>query len=66
MCWTDDPVADYDKYSDECEKALEKLPVCCECGEHIQDEYCYEFNGEYICEGRLNDYHRKAVDDIVG
>lgn len=64
MCWTDDPVADYDRYAAKCEKALERLPVCCECGEPIQDDYCYEFNDEYICEGCLNDYHRKAVDDI--
>lgn len=65
MCWTDDPVADYDRYSAKREKELEELPVCCECGEHIQDDYCYEFYGEYICERCLKDYHRKAVEDIV-
>ena len=63
MCWTDDPIADYDRYSAKREKELEKLPVCCDCDEHIQDEYCYEFNDEYICEKCLEKYHRKAVED---
>lgn len=49
----------------ELQKELEKLPKCSECGEHIQDEYCFEVNDEYICERCMKDNHRKAVDDIV-
>ena len=48
----------------ELEKELEKLPKCSECGEHIQDEYCYEINGKYICESCM-DEHRKSVETII-
>ncbi len=44
--------------------ALNKLPICCECGERIQTEDCYEFNDELYCldcaEG-----HRKWVEDVI-
>ena len=53
------------RHDTEQESALEKLPVCSECGEHIQDEHCFEINDEYICERCMNENHRKAVDDIV-
>ena len=45
------------------EKRLAELPECCECGERIQDEYCFEINDEYICEECLNDNHRKHTED---
>ncbi len=44
---------------------LMHLPVCCECGEHIQDEYCYEVNDEFICEQCMEDNHRKCVEDLI-
>lgn len=47
------------------EEWLNKLPVCFECGEHIQDEYCFEINGEYICERCMNENYKKSVDDLV-
>lgn len=65
MMFTDDPLADYDRYSTRQEKQFAKLPVCCECGEPIQDDYCYEINDELLCEDCLNTYHRKAVDDYA-
>lgn len=52
-------------YDAEQQTALESLPECCECGEHIQDEYCFEFEGEYICEKCLNENHRKPVEDCI-
>ena len=65
MFYTDGPLADFARHDAEQQAQLEKLPVCCECDEPIQDEHCYEINGEYICEECLNDNHRKVVDDIV-
>lgn len=65
MMWTNDPVADAERYAAEQEKRLRMLPLCSECGEHIQDEHLYEINDEYICERCMNENHRKAVDDIV-
>ena len=42
---------------------IERLPVCCECNEHIRDEECYVFDDEVICSGCLKDNHRKWTED---
>nr|DAL88883.1 MAG TPA: hypothetical protein [Caudoviricetes sp.] len=65
MMWTDDPIADAERYAAEQDRRLDKLPVCCECGEPIQDDFCYEINDDLICEGCMNTYYRKSVDDYV-
>lgn len=44
-------------------------PVCDVCGEHIQDEYLFEIDGNYVCEECLVDYmkehYQKATEDCV-
>ena len=65
MCWTDDPIADFNRYEAEQQKLLEKLPICYECGEPIQTEDCYEINDELICPKCLKDNHRKKVEDYI-
>lgn len=65
MIFTDDPLSDFDRYDRQQEEALDKRPVCCYCGEPIQDDFCYEINGEYFCEDCLDMHFRKAVEDIV-
>ncbi len=65
MYITDDPVADALRYEAEQEKALKRLPKCCECGEPIQSDECYEFDGDFICPDCLKNNHRKWVEDIV-
>jgi formylmethanofuran dehydrogenase subunit E len=57
MTFTDDPVKDYDRHSSEQDRKLDNLPICSECEEPIQDDMCYEINGEYICEECM-DLHR--------
>lgn len=47
------------------EKELERLPVCCECDEPIQDEVCFEFDGELICLECLKENHKKHTDDYI-
>lgn len=47
------------------ERWLESLPICSECGEPIQDDTCYEINGELICPDCLRDNHRKCTDDYM-
>lgn len=65
MCYrTDNPLSDYNRYMSKQEKALSRLPVCSECGEHIQDDYCYVINDEYICEDCMIIY-RKPIDDLI-
>ena len=63
--YTDNPVADADRYFADKEKEMDKLPVCYECENPITGEHCYEFNGEYICEDCLNLYHKKATNDFI-
>lgn len=65
MYFTDDPVADYNRYSEEQDKQLQKLPKCSYCDEHIQDEHFYEINDEVLCEECLNDNFRKNVEDYI-
>lgn len=62
--WTDNPIADFERFDAEQERLLEKLPRCSECYEPIQDEYCYEINGEHICEECMKDNHRILVENI--
>lgn len=47
------------------EKELEKLPVCYECGEPIQDEDHYYYDGMHIC-NRCMDNHRVSTDSFFG
>lgn len=61
MPYTDDPVADFDAYDRENHIWLKKRPICIHCHEHIQDEYAYMIDGEWVCEGCLKHY-RKLVE----
>ena len=44
---------------------MQKLPVCGECDHHIQDEYAYYINGEWIHEKYMDENYRKAVGDFI-
>jgi formylmethanofuran dehydrogenase subunit E len=65
MYRTDNPIADFNRWDAEQERALSKLPECSECGEKITDEECYEFNDELICPECLKDNHRKWTEDYM-
>ena len=54
------------KHDAEKEDALALLPVCSCCDEYIQDEYCYQINGEIICEHCMVEYFRKDTEDLIG
>lgn len=62
---TDDPLFDYYRHMDEQEEALERLPKCDYCDEHIQDGYFYLINDEVICERCLNEHFRKDAEDYA-
>ena len=62
--WTDDPIMDHYRHEAEQEKALERLPECCECGERIEDDFCYVINDEIICETCMEQY-RKFTTDVM-
>lgn len=65
MYYTDNPIADYDRYDAEQERKLSRLPTCAECGNKIQDEECYEINGELICPECLKDNYRRWTEDFI-
>ena len=65
MSYTDDPVADYDRHCAEQEKQMAKLPVCDDCGNPINDDFCYDIYGETLCEECLNNRYRKHTDDLI-
>ena len=65
MSWTGDALADFDRYDRKQQEALDELPVCCECDQPIQDDECFEFDGELICPQCLKDNHQKHTEDYI-
>ena len=65
MCYVPDYFDHWSEYNRQQEKALNKLPKCCECGEAIQSDYCFEINDEIICEQCLIENYRKSTEDLV-
>ena len=65
MYYTDDPVADWDRYCADQERELEKLPKCEICGEPITDEYLYDIDGDLVCEECLKDNYRRSTDYYI-
>jgi formylmethanofuran dehydrogenase subunit E len=61
MVWTDDPVADFDRYDGEYAKLLSLLPVCVECGEPIQDETAFYIYDDWVCERCIHVYRRDVI-----
>ena len=62
MIFTDDPVADAERYYAEQQAKLDKLPVCSDCQEPIQEEYCYEIGREILCEDCMNHRYQVTTD----
>lgn len=69
MVITGDPHADFDAYENERHRAFIQLPVCECCGERIQTEQLYDFDGELICEDCLIDYvnenYKKNTNEYI-
>lgn len=65
MFYSGDPERDHEQHEAYLQRELEKRPVCSECDQYIQDDECYEFNGELICPECLREYHRKWTDDYI-
>ena len=62
---TDDPVSDADRYFSERDAELEKLPVCADCGEPVQDDHFYLINDGVICPNCLDSNYRNEIEDYV-
>ena len=50
MIKTEDPIRDYTRWDEEQFEKEQQLPVCCECGKRISDEFYYEIAGRVHCE----------------
>jgi len=61
--FTDDPLADFNRWDAEQERRLARLPVCADCDEPIQTESAYYINGEWICEDCMESYRRDVNED---
>ena len=59
-----DVLDEFNRYDREQSEALERLPVCCICGEPIQGEMLYEIGDELFCEECIRDCKR-YVDDYM-
>lgn len=62
VLYSDDPVADAERYYDETSR--KRLPMCAECNRPIETECFYEICDEYICEDCM-EQHRHWTDDFL-
>ena len=65
MYYTDNPIADYERYSSDQEAELEKYPVCCECGDPITDEKLVHINDEFMHLKCFKENYVKDTEDFV-
>lgn len=62
---TDNPLADFASWNAEQTAELERLPVCADCGEPVQDDHYYLINDEVICPNCLESGYRKDIDEYI-
>lgn len=55
----------FDQWDREQANAVALLPRCCECDEAIQDEYCFEINGELVCPACMEENHKKNTTGFI-
>ena len=65
MGWSGDPLKDWERRDREQTRALSRYPVCKYCGEHIQGDYVFIFDGKCMCEDCLNEEHRFYTEDYI-
>ena len=65
MFYSDDPVADFERYDAKQQEALKQLPTCTNCGEPIQDDYLFDVDGELFCEECMKVNFKKSVENYI-
>ena len=50
MFYSDNPLADFNRWDSEQSEWLAKLPKCSDCGEPIQEEFAYYIHDGWLCE----------------
>lgn len=56
----------FEAHEREQQAAMELLPVCDICDQHVQSEYCYKINDTIICESCMAEYYRVETTDLMG
>lgn len=68
MLITADPHRDFLNEDERREEWLNSRPVCDCCGHPIQDEYCWEVDGDTMCEECWEEYvkdnFRRPVEEV--
>ena len=65
MYYSDDPGRDYDRYDRDREGWLSSRPICSVCGEYIQDDTCYEFDVDLVCQDCLREYCESNYKKVI-
>lgn len=65
MIYTDDPIADFDRYDMEQTRAEARLPLCEKCGKRIQDDEYFEIDSEILCRKCMEDKYMKYTNDFI-
>ncbi len=65
MAWTNDPVADFERYDAEQERKLARLPLCSCCKEPIQQEKAVWYNDQWCCEECESDFWQNIRKDFL-
>ena len=60
-----DPLEDFDRLDREQASYEERLPVCEDCGEAINDDFYYEIDNEIICEECMKHRYRKYTENFI-
>lgn len=63
MIYTDDPAADFEAWDAAQNEKLAQLPVCVDCGEHIQQETAVFLGGEWYCDSCIDSYRRTVNEE---
>ena len=62
MFYSDNPLADFERHDAEQERQLEQLPICADCGEHIQGDHYYLIENYCICSDCLESNYRIEME----
>lgn len=52
---SDDPERDWDSYCEAQENAMAHLPICANCGEHIDQDDAVFIDGKWYCDNCLRE-----------
>ena len=60
-----DPISDHIGYEAKRERWLSRRPVCSECGNPIQSNELFDFDGKLICPECLVENHLQEIEEYI-